>query len=229
MAHYYSNMGFRRARLIQELWGCTRMPSEFAPTPTQQGPYLYSSPWPFNSVPNAQVPPTLGTREFRIGVSPGAPVTEFVDFKGDCQNCHSTMNHRASLFASFDAAGYMNPSGLNGDLMTRKFWVVTPVAFSPFTQMQEYIPPGDSPAWKFGKSAKTFQEFGAHMAADPEVARCFVGRIWNNAYSRDDIVEQLALVPPQVTETLYEFFIKNNYNLKLTIEKLYTDANFIRF
>lgn len=219
MAHYYSNMGFRRARLIQELFGCSRYPSEFAETPQVIGPYVYSSPWPVNSVPNT-VAPTLAQRRYRI--PPATPNNEFVSFAEGCQACHTTSNRRAALFAVFDQIGYSS-NDMN------KLMVVTPVTFSPYTQLSEYYPANEKGAWKYQKDANNFVEFGAQMAKDPEVHRCFVTRIWNHAYSRDDVVNELALVPPQVTADLVKYFTDNGFNLKMTIEKLYTDPNFIRF
>jgi hypothetical protein len=67
------------------------------------------------------------------------------------------------------------------------------------------------------------------MADDTQVARCFMIRAWNDAYSRDDVVNDLALVPDSVIEEMTQYFIANNYNMKMAIEKLYTDPNFVRF
>ena len=67
------------------------------------------------------------------------------------------------------------------------------------------------------------------MASDPQVARCFMIRAWNNAYSRDDVVNELALVPTSVIQDLTDYFVQNNYNYKKALLKLYTSANFIRF
>ena len=70
---------------------------------------------------------------------------------------------------------------------------------------------------------------GQAMAADPQTAKCFMIRLWNEAYSRDDVVNDLALVPDSVIAPMTQYFMNNNYNMKLAIAKIYTDANFIRF
>ena len=54
-------------------------------------------------------------------------------------------------------------------------------------------------------------------------------RAWNYAYSRDDVVNELALVPTNVIQDLTDYFVQNNYNYKKALLKLYTSANYIRF
>lgn len=263
MAQYYSNFAFRRARLIQELFACTRYPAELAKSPQQIGPYLYSSPWPVDSVTNAaqgfqanfidkngatDVRPRR-LKDFSTNatkrVDPASSAfREYVDFKTECQNCHSTLNHRAPLFAVFDQVGYRD---MNNLLM-----VTSTATFSPFAQIQEYLyqcnpkttDTSQNPlcaqalAWRndgkrfdFGGGATPmdYPGFGSEMAADPTVAMCFMKRAWNYAYSRDDVVNELALVPDHVVEDLTNYFVQNNYNMKKALLKLYTSANFIRF
>ncbi len=100
---FYSNFGFRRARLIQELFACTRYPAELTNMPQQLGPYLYSSPWPPDSVSNNSAGhqpvfiDSVRPRRLRDGAVQSGN-TEYVDFRHDCQNCHSTLNHRAPMF-----------------------------------------------------------------------------------------------------------------------------------
>jgi hypothetical protein len=252
LAQYYSNFGFRRARMIQEMFACTRYPAELSTTPKQIGPYLYSSPWPEGSVSNAS-PGQAAT--FNTSVRPrmvrgaaGAvalnpPNTEAVDFKVDCQNCHTSLNHRAPMFAMFDEVGVRDPNNI--------FMVTSTASGSPFAQIQEYLfqcNPSASDtvanpkcasalAWRFetnrfdtgGTSVPDFAGFGRDMAADPQVARCFMIRAWNYAYSRDDVVNELALVPTNVIQDLTDYFVQNNYNYKKALLKLYTSANYIRF
>ena len=72
------------------------------------------------------------------------------------------------------------------------------------------------------------------MANDPQVQKCFVMRAWNNAYSRDDVVIDLALVPDGVVKDLTAYFTDTssaggNFRMKKLLYRLYTDANFIRF
>lgn len=221
MAHYYSNFAFRRARVIQEIFGCTPMPSEFTDKPEIVGPYVYASPWPRDGIPNDNKAPTLQARRY-AGTAPATPNNKYVSFNIDCQTCHNTLNHRAALFAVFDAVGFSS-----GDMT--KMMVSSPVEFVPFAQLAEYFPATDKPAWKYGQPANTFQEFGQAMAKDPDVQRCFVTRAWNHAYSRDDVVTELALVPASVSEETYQYFKGTGFNFKKMLEKIYTDPNFIRF
>jgi hypothetical protein len=262
-AQYYSNFAFRRARLVQELFACTRYPAELAKAPQQIGPYLYSSPWPVDSVTNAaqgfqanfidkngtaDVRPRrlkdFSTNSANRVASTSSAFKEYVDFKVECQNCHSTLNHRAPLFAVFDQVGFRNDQNL--------IMVTSPATFSPFAQIQEYLyqcNPKTSDttanpvcaqalAWRnegkrfdFGGTSAPmdYPGFGSEMAADPAVAMCFMKRAWNYAYSRDDVVNELALVPDHVVQDLTDYFVQNNYNYKKALLKLYTSANFIRF
>lgn len=259
LAQYYSNFGFRRSRLINELFACTRLPAEFSPSPTVQGDYLYSSPWPYNSVSNAaQVGKDAPyAAQFNLGKLPRmvrgggtADNMEYVNFRGDCQNCHSTQNHRAPLFAMFDQVGYRDPNN--------NFMVTSTATGSPFAQIQEYLyqcnpdPKNPTPnavckgalAWKYyaadgktlgkridigGTDVPDFQSFGQEMAQDPQTAKCMMIRVWNHAYSRDDVVNELALVPDSVISELTRSFQDNGYNMKKALYQLYTSANFIRF
>ena len=111
--------------------------------------------------------------------------------------------------------------------------VPAPVTDSPWAQIQDYLPVGNQQlAWKFGKPTNNFVDFGKAMAEDPQVQKCFMIRAWNNAYSRDDVVQDLALVPETVIKDLSEYFVSPsgaNFNFKKALYRLYTDANFIRF
>ena len=77
MSQYYANMAFRRVRMIQEKFVCTKFPGEFSTTPKAMGSGTYTSPWAFDSI-------TGGT-------------TAKVNFQDTsaviCANCHTTMNH----------------------------------------------------------------------------------------------------------------------------------------
>ena len=228
MAQYYSNFAFRRARLVNEVFACTRYPAEYSSKPQVIGSALYSSPWPTNSVTNADQPPTYATprrvQQMAQGVTLTTQTKEYVDFslQAGCMGCHTSLNRRAPLFAAFDSVGFMN---------TANMWMVhSPVTDAPFSQIQDYLPAGnDTPSWKFGVPTPDLKSFGKAMADDTQVARCFMIRAWNDAYSRDDVVNDLALVPDSVIEEMTQYFIANNYNMKMAIEKLYTDPNFVRF
>lgn len=246
---FYSNFGFRRARLIQELFACTRYPAELSNAPQQLGPYLYSSPWPVNSVSSNSdnhrpiFNDTVRPRRVRQGFPAQLGNTEYVDFKVDCQNCHSSLNHRAPMFGIFDQTGFRDPKNL--------LMVTSTATGSPFASIQEYLyecnpqasDTSNNPvcaqalAWRSGgarfdfggTSVPNFLGFGQEMAGDPQVAKCFMIRAWNYAYSRDDVVNELALVPDNVISELTTYFVQSNYNMKAALLKLYTSANFIRF
>jgi hypothetical protein len=233
--------------LIQELFACTRYPAELAGTPQQIGPYLYSSPWPVDSVSGnvpGQQPVFMPVRPRRVRInSPAANNSEYVDFRTDCRNCHTTLNHRAPMFGVFDQVGYRDPNNL--------LMVTSTATGSPFAQIQEYLyqcnptaaDADQNPlcaqalAWKFGgqrfnfgsSATPDFQGFGKEMAKDPQVAKCFMIRAWNYAYSRDDVVQELALVPDNVISEMATYFTQNNYNMKSALMKMYTSPNFIRF
>jgi hypothetical protein len=223
LAQYYSNLGFRRQRIIEEVFTCNRFPAEISPTPQIINSALYSAPWPLKTITSNAAPPTYTTRRI-IG---GATVTnqDYVDFNIEqgCYNCHTTMNHRAPLFTAFDAVGFR-------DAMDRSM-VHSPVTNLPFTEIQDFLPASEAnnKAWRYQVPASNIQQFGQAMAADPQIAKCFMIRLWNEAYSRDDVVNDQALVPDSVIAPMTKYFVDNNYNMKLAIKKLYTDANFIRF
>ena len=222
MAQYYSNFGFRRQRIIQEVFACTRLPAEIAATPQIIDSAVYSSPWPFKSITNNAAVPSYPTPR-RVEGGTTINSQEYIDFNlaQGCVNCHTTLNHRAPLFMAFDATGFMDATG--------RSMVHSAVTGSPYTMMQDYLPTGETTAWRFNQPATTIQQFGAAMAADPQIAKCMMIRLWNDAYSRDDVVNDLALVPDSVIAPLTKYFVDNNYNMKMAIVKLYTDANFVRF
>lgn len=220
-AQFYGNMAYRRVRAIQEIFACSKMPAEFAAATQQVNGYNYFSPWPLNSIPaDNTTRPTLAARRYPIAGA--TPNQDFVAFDPGCQNCHATMNHQAALFATFDSVGFSSQD-------TSRLMVMTPVAPTPYTQLAEFFPATDKPAWRYGKPTLTIQAFGQAMASDPEVHRCFVTRMWNWAYSRDDVVNELAIVPSSVTADLVKHFTDNNFNMKATLLRLMTDGNFIRY
>jgi len=213
-------------------FACNRFPAEISPTPQIINSALYSAPWPLKSITSNAAPPTYpATRRVIQGQGTGGSNTipsvqsDYVDFNVEqgCYNCHTTMNHRAPLFMAFDAVGFKDAGGLS--------MVHSPVPGLPFTMIQDYLPPSDATntSWRYQQPANSIQAFGQAMAADPQIAKCFMIRLWNEAYSRDDVVNDQALVPDSVIAPMTQYFVNNNYNMKMAIAKLYTDANFIRF
>ena len=204
------------------MFACSRFPAEIAATPQIINSALYSAPWPLKSITsNAAVPNYPAPRRVMGGTTISSQ--EYVDFNVEtgCYNCHTTMNHRAPLFMAFDAVGFMDSAG--------RSMVHSTVTGSPYSQLQDYLAPTETTAWRYKTSVGSIQEFGAAMAADPQIAKCFMIRLWNDAYSRDDVVNDLALVPDSVIAPMTQYFIDNNYNMKMALKKLYTDANFIRY
>ena len=70
---------------------------------------------------------------------------------------------------------------------------------------------------------------GKAVAADPAVAQCAVNRVWNWAMSRGDIVNDLATIPPVVTEPFVKDFTTNGFRIKRAIRNVFTSDDFVKF
>jgi hypothetical protein len=201
MMQFYSNMAFRRVRWVQEIFACTKFPAEYAAAPTQVNGADYTGPWPFDSV-----------------------ATKPINFQDTssvvCANCHVTINRIAPLFANFDADGnWMNSSQ-----------VMTPTVPDPVTtQMDHWLNPGQTTAWRKGVEVKDLPELGKAMAADPDIAECAVARMYNFAMSKEDIVSDLATVPVEVIQPYIDEFNSNGMNLKLTLRAILLSDDFVKF
>lgn len=202
--HFYSNLAFRRTRWVQETFACDPFPTEFG-TPTSVGADApYTAPWPWESF---------------SGTDNGGRV-DFHDTESViCGNCHATMNHIAPLFGRFDEDGMWNDG----------FVVTLPLEGLPEAQMSDWLPPGETPAWRFGVPTADLPALGAAMAVDPEVARCMTARVWNWALGRGDAVVSLAVVPRDVSDALLETYFGAGYRLKAVIRHAYTSDDFVRF
>ncbi len=206
MQQFFSNFGFRRTRFIQEVFDCTAFPAEVAATTTDEGGASpYTGVWPFTSISS----PTNG----------GGRVN-FLDTSAViCANCHSTINHRAPLFAYYD---------INGKYSTT-IAVPTPLDGAPLAVMSDYLPTGEVTSWKFGVPAADIPAFGAAMAADPAVAECGVARIWNWALGKTDIVDTLETVPTDTIQSQLTAFTANGFKMKDLIYAVYTADDFVKF
>jgi hypothetical protein len=198
---FYGNMAFRRVRWVQEVFVCTKFPAEYAKTPVHMGSSDYTSPWPFESV-----------------------ATKPINFQDTssviCANCHTTINHLAPLFAYFDDAGQYQSS----------IQVKTPTAPDPVpTEMSHWLRDGETTHWRQGQSVKDLAELGQAIAADADVAECAVARAYNFAFSKEDIVSDLATVPPAVLQAYADGFQKNGQNLKKTLRAIFASDDFVRF
>jgi hypothetical protein len=93
----------------------------------------------------------------------------------------------------------------------------------------DYLPDAEGFAWRQGKPVTDIASLGAAVAADPEVGRCAVNRVWNYALSRGDIVNDLATIPVAVTEGFRTQFTANNGNLKEIIRGVFKSEDFVKF
>jgi hypothetical protein len=206
MKQFFSNFAFRRVRWVQETFVCTKFPAEVSTTPTNVGGASpYTGVWPFKSISS---PDNGGGR------------VNFLDTSAViCANCHSTINHIAPLFAYYD---------MNGQHQTN-ISVPTPLDGAPPAQMTDYLPPGETTAWRMGVPVADMTALGAAMAADPDVAECGVARIWNWALGKTDIVDTLQEVPSETIAAQVATFQSNGYKLKDLIKAVYTSDDFVKF
>ncbi len=206
-SQYYANMAFRRVRWIQETFVCTKMPAELGGS-TPMGAGLYTSPWDFGSI-------TGKTN------SPAAKI-DFQDTSSViCANCHTTMNHIAPLFAYFDA---------NGSYTAGTIQVNTPTAGTPTSVLGDWLPEGKQTfAWRNGTVVTDIPSLGKAIAADPATAHCAVDRVWNWAMSRGDIVNDLATIPPSITDSLVKDFQNNGMKMKRVIRNVFTSEDFTKY
>jgi hypothetical protein len=204
LAHYSGNLAFRRVRFFQEAFACHKQPAELSNMPIQMGAGDYTAPWPFESI---------------AGTANGGRL-DFLDTSSAiCANCHATSNHRAPLFAFFDGSGVQQTT----------IQVNIPITGVPVAVMDDWLPPGETTAYKFGQDAADLAEFGQHMAQDEEVLQCAVSRIWNFAMSKGDIVNDAAAVPTTTIATLVDEFHTTNGNLRKTVRSVFTHDDFVRF
>lgn len=204
-AHFYSNLAFRRVRWVQETFDCTAFPAETGGTPTEVGATeAYVSPWPFDSI---------------AGTANGGTIN-FLDTSAVvCAKCHSTMNHIAPLFGNFDEQGQQK-----ADIQ-----VHTPNDGAPLAKQSDWLPAGQTTAWRFGVPAPDLPALGAALAADPKVAECAVARLWNYAMGAGDIVDTLATVPSEVISSQVAAFQAGGGKLRDALYAVFTADDFVKF
>jgi hypothetical protein len=205
MAQFTSSLAFRRVRWVQETFDCARFPVEANGQPREVGGVLpYLGVWPFTSVASPQ-------RGGRI---------DFEDVSSTiCMNCHQTINHIAPLFANYDGSG-----GYQFAIA-----VTVPLPGAPVAEPLDFLPDGETPAWRYGVPAADLAALGAAMAADADVARCAVARIWNWALGKADIVEQLELVPATTIQPQLDVFVRGGYKLKDLIFSVFDADDFVKY
>jgi hypothetical protein len=205
MAQYYANLAFRRARFVQETFVCSKFPTEFTATPTPMGGGVYTSPWSFNSITGGTGP------SVRVNFQDTSSVV--------CANCHTTMNHQAPLFANFDDKGAYQS----------QISVMVPSTGTPTAVLTDWLPSGEKFAWRNGVTVTDLPSLGKAIAADADVARCIVTREWNYAMSRGDVVNDLATIPPVVTDPLVKDFTGNGFKVKRVLRNIFTADDFVKF
>ena len=206
MTQFYSNFAFRRTRWVQETFVCTAFPAEVSATPTTLpgAAAPYTGVWPFASI---------------AGADNGGRV-DFHDTSATiCANCHTTINHIAPLFANYD---------INGMYQTA-IAVTTPLDGAPLAKLSDYLPAGETTAWRYQVPAADLPALGAAMAADPQVAACGVARVWNWALGKTDIVDTLEQVPNATIQSQIDAFTASGYKLKTLIAAVYTSDDFVKF
>ena len=70
---------------------------------------------------------------------------------------------------------------------------------------------------------------GAAMAADTDVAKCGVARVWNWALGKTDIVDALQEVPVETIQTQLDTFTASGHKMKDLIYAVYTSDDFVKF
>jgi hypothetical protein len=204
-AQYFAHLAFRRVRFVQETFVCSPFPAEYSSSPVPMGSSLYTSPWPFTSI--------AGGPTANINFQDTSAVI--------CANCHTTLNHIAPLFAYFDD---------NGQYVAGTIQVQTPIVPPVTSVLSDWLPVGQQTfAWRDGTPVTDIPSLGQAIAADPDVALCAVNRIWDWAFNRGDIVNDLATVPVDVTLSYVHDFNTNGNNLQKIIREIFTSDDFVRF
>lgn len=204
---YFANMAFRRVRFIQETFICSKFPAEYSTTPTPMGGGVFTGAQAFNSITGKQTVPTA-----RIDFHDTQAVI--------CANCHTTLNHIAPLFLQYSDIG----------ALTAQVEVRVPVPGDPRATRQDFLPTaGEGLAWRLGKPITDIASLGQAIAADPDMPRCAVNRVWNYAMSRGDIVNDLASVPLEVTDPYVKDFAAGGMKLKETFRAVFKSQDFTKF
>jgi hypothetical protein len=205
MRHFFGNLAFRRVKWVQETFDCTKFPVELGGVAQEVGGQSpYTGEWPFESIAGAR-------NGGRIDFHDVAAVI--------CANCHQTLNHIAPLFAFFDEQG----------VYRQQMSVPLPLDGSPLAQMSDFLPPGETTAWRYNVPAADLPALGAAMAADADVAKCGVARVWNWALGKDDIVDALEEVPLSTIQAQVDSFTGSGFKLKDLIYAVYTSDDFTKF
>jgi hypothetical protein len=206
LAHFDSNLAFRRVRWVQETFACTKFPAEVTrELAVGDEEAVYTAPWDWESIGS----PATGGR------------VDFLDTSSIiCANCHATMNHVAPLFARFDSAGQWV-----GEIV-----VTVPTEGLPVAIMEDWLPPGhQETAWRFGQRAPDLPALGAAMADDPAISECAVARVWNFALGRGDVIAGDAEVPSDVIAPTVRAFELGGHRLREALRAAFTSDDFVTY
>jgi hypothetical protein len=206
LSQYFANMAFRRVRFIQETFACSKFPAEYSTTPKPLGNGTFTGAFPYESITGKVNTPTA-----KIDFQDTSAVI--------CANCHVNLNRIAPMFTNYDDKGFLQAASQ----------VEVPVPGNPKAARIDYLPAAEGFAWRAGKPVTDIPTLGAAIAADPEVGRCAVNRVWNYAMSRGDIVNDLATIPNAVTQPYVDSFAAGGNKLKETIRGIFKSEDFVKF
>ena len=204
MRQFYSNLAFRRARWVQEVFACSPFPAEIGSPTDVGGEAPYTAPWAWDSI---------------SGTDNGGRIDFHDTSSVICANCHATMNHVAPLFAQFDEDG----------MWSDEIEVLLPLDESPVAVRSDWLPEGQTTAWRFMEPAPNLQALGMAMAADEDVERCAVTRVWNWAMGHGDVISNVDLVPAEVVEPYVATYRSSDHRLRTVVRAIFTADDFVRF
>lgn len=205
MKSNYGNFAFRRVKWIQETFDCTKFPIDLTGAPTEVGGATpYTGDYEHASIAGTE---NGGRVNFREAVAV------------NCAHCHKNLNHQAPLFAYYDMDGvYQNTISVR-----------TPLPMEPLALETDYLPPGEPKSWRPGILTPDIPAYGAAMAADADVAKCGVARMWNWAMGKADIVDALIEVPAETIQAQIDAFTSGGFKMKDLVYSVYTHDDFVKF
>ena len=136
-------------------------------------------------------------------------------------NCHATLNHIAPLFGKFDTTGAY--------VMGSAFKVPTPIATPRDSIMSDWLPAGETTAWRWQKPVADLPALAQAITADPGFGRCMATRVWNWAMSRGDVVNEGSVLTDALANPMAAAFVADNYNMKNMIRRVFNDPNYVRY
>jgi hypothetical protein len=107
--------------------------------------------------------------------------------------------------------------------------VPVPVPGAPVAQLNDWLPDGETTAWRYRQPVADLPAFGAAMAADPDVAACGVIRLWNWAFGKTDVVDTLQTVPLETIKAQLDAFTRNGFKITDLIFDIFDSEDFAKF